>query len=149
MGGMVGESLSARSETEGETGSKTQTLTIISRPPPPRLQNVPEPSRDLPQARPRSPARISPFPPPRPVRRDPDAGAVWWGFVQGQAPSAGVWIGGGNAGGARRGQVMADPPGGGGSRACVCTGRQVEAAAVAVAAGLGLGRREQGREGGC
>ena len=27
-----------------------------------RLQNVPEPSRDLPQARPRSPARISPFP---------------------------------------------------------------------------------------
>jgi hypothetical protein len=41
---------------------------------------------------------------------------------------------------------MADPPSGGGSRACVCRERQVEEAE----AGLGLGRREQGRrEGGC
>jgi hypothetical protein len=57
--------------------------------------------------------------------------------------SAAVWIRGRNAGDAWRRQVMADPPGGGGSRACV----EVEAAV-----GQGLTRREQGRwrrEGGC
>lgn len=43
---------------------------------------------------------------------------------------------------------MADPPSGGGSRACVCRERQVEEAAAGL--GLGLGTREQGRrEGGC